>query len=111
MYAFFLTPDLESANFVHNVEYLKFTFRNQILIWLKAIDPLYDSDALSKDQVIYCKDIENNVIHFILSEYKIELWIMRNKIKFEAEKLNTLKIIHRIDNKTNFYLTHILNNP
>ena len=77
--------------------------RNKVRDWLNLLTPGIDLD---KDLVISGVKIKDNVQRFILSEYKIAVWIARNKVKFEKHALNNAILINRIESNVRFYLCH-----
>ena len=77
--------------------------RCEITRWLKAINP---NIKLDESLILIGKNIENDIERYIISEYKIAIWIIRNKVKFENAALKIQEVINKIESNVRFYLKH-----
>ena len=79
--------------------------RDQVLAWLRCIK---ENTELGRKLVITGEEVTDEIERYILSEYKIAIWIARNKIKFENEKLIEQNIINRIECNVRFFINNML---
>ena len=80
--------------------------RNEISNWL---DLLRADAVMDRDLIILNKGISSDLERLILSEYKIVIWLARNKMKYENIPCNTAKMLNQIEEKVRFYLMHYAN--
>ena len=59
--------------------------------------------------MITSESVKDELEHFILSEMKIAIWKMRNKVKFEDKSINHSEILKSIETNLRFRLTHFDN--
>ena len=64
---------------------------------------------MNKNAILKSKGVGNKATCFLLSEYKIQIWKKRNRIKFENEDPNVESVINTIETNLRFYITHFLN--
>ena len=80
--------------------------RDTVEGWLLALGS--ETLSLNERMIIYSRDISSDAIRHLLSEYKIETWLTRNKIKFDGITLSTNVIKARLECKMRFYLTYLI---
>ena len=80
--------------------------RIKIKSWLDIIKP---NTIWDRSLILTGESIENEISRYILSEYKIAIWFVRNKVKFERYVLNDQEVINKVESNVRFYLNHVLN--
>ena len=63
--------------------------------------------VLQQEMVIKCENISNDLLRFVLSEYKLELWNLRNRIKFDNEPLNLNICTRNLEGRVRLFIRHL----
>ena len=79
--------------------------RREASSWIRTI--LKTNFKMNYGNIVEMKGSEDHDLYYIVSEYKYQVWLARNKVKYDDGELNVKAIEKKISNQMQFYFNYV----